>query len=440
MRESRDEAKRLQSTQEPHPRERQVRTRVAQVVATVAAATILWLIVRHQVAGLRSDERRPEEFMAFYTVGRMLNESSSQLYEPASFLKEYDKLFPRDAGGAPLYAHAPFEALIFQPFARLPFKSALVAWQAVSVAFVCAGFTLVWLSGESLPRSLLPLALLLAISSQPVSVSLIFNGQVSALLFLWIALAIWFQRQGWEYGSGVALSLCLSKPTLLILLLPMLGVGRRWRTLLGFLCGTALVGAVSLMVVGWRGCIDYVLTLLKFGRVATTASEGVFSPPSLYVDLNSFVRMLTGWSGALPLLLLAAVGACVVPWLVSLWRHGPEGWTTSLRLTWACTITWTMLLNVYVPRYDTPIVMLGILVMVDALLTTGQGRLPLLLQSLFGLLYVVPWIPVVPISGVAVLQPYTVILLALGTYQVWLAMSLTKRSEPRVGRELASGT
>ena len=426
MRESRDEAKRLQSTQERHPRDRQVRTRVAQVVATVAAATILWLIVRHEVAGLRSDERRPKEFMAFYTVGRMLNESSSELYEPAAFLKEYVRLF--GSGGAPLYAHAPFEGLIFQPFARLPFKSALVAWQAVSVAFICAGFTLVWLSGESLPRSLLPLALLLVISFQPVSVSLIFDGQVSALLFLWIALAIWFQRQGWEYGAGVALSLCLSKPTLLILLLPMLGVGRRWRTLLGFLCGTALVGAVSLMVVGWRGCIDYVLTLLKFGRVATTASEGVFSPPSLYVDLNSFIRMLTGWSGAVPVLLLAALGACVVPWLVSLWRHVPEGWTTGLRLTWACTITWTMLLNVYVPRYDTPIIMLGILLMVDALLATGpgQGRLPLLLQILFGLLYVVPWIPPVPISGVALLQPYTVILAALGTYQLWLAMSLRR--------------
>lgn len=401
------------------------------MVATVAAAVILWVIARHHVAGLRSDERRPEEFMAFYTVGRMLNESSSQLYEPASFLEEYDRHFPRDAGGAPLYAHAPFEAVVFQPFARLPFKSALVAWQAVSVAFICAGFTLVWLSGKSLPRSLLPLALLLAISSQPVSVSLIFNGQVSALVFLWIALAIWLQRRGWEYGSGAALSLCLSKPTVLILLLPMLVVGRRWRMLLGFLGGTALVGVMSLMVVGWRGCIDYVLTLLRFGRVATTASDGVFSPPSLYVDLNSFIRMLTGWSGALPVLVLAALGVCIVPWLVRLWRRVSEGWTTGLRFTWACTITWTMLLNVYVPRYDTPIVMLGILLMVDALLVTGQGRLPLLAQILFGLLYVVPWIPAVPISGVAVLQPYTVILLALGTYQLWLATSL---------REFAGGT
>jgi len=440
MRESRDEAKRLQSTQESHPRDRQVRTRVAQAVATVAAATILWLIAQHEVAGLRSDERRPKEFMAFYTVGRMLNESSSQLYEPESFLKEYDRFFPRVTGGAPLYAHAPFEGLIFQPFARLPFKSALVAWQAVSAALICAGFALVWLSGESLPRSLLPLALLLAISFQPVSDTLIFNGQVSALLFLWIAVAIWFQRQGWEYGSGVALSLCLSKPTLLILLLPMLGVGRRWRTLLGFLCGTALVGVVSLLVVGWRGCLDYVLTLLKFGRVATTASDGVFSPPSLYVDLNSFIRMLTGWSGGVPVLLLAALGACIVPWLVSLWRHVPEGWTTGLRLTWACTITWTLLLNVYVPRYDTPIIMLGILLMVDVLLTSGQGRVPLLLQILFGLLYVIPWIPPVPIGGVALLQPYTVILAALGTYQLWLAMSLAKKGDRHHGQEVASGT
>lgn len=422
MRACRDEATRRQATQEPHTRERQFRTRVAQVVATSAAAIILLVIARHETASLRSDERRPEEFMPFYTVGRMLNESSSQLYESDSFLKEYDRLFPRVAGGAPLYAHAPFEALIFRPFARLPFKSALVAWQAVSVVFICVGFTLVWLSGQSLPRSLLPLALLLAISSQPVSVSLILKGQVSGLVFLWIALAIWFQRRGWEYRSGVALSLCLAKPTLLILLLPMLGVGRRWRMLLGFLCGAAFAGVVSLMVVGRRGCIDYVMTLLRFGRVATTTSDGVFSPPSLYVDFNSFIRMLTGWSGALPLLLLAALGTCIVPGLVTLWRHGPEGWTARLRLTWACTITWTMLLNVYVPRYDTPIVMLGILLMVDVLLVTGQGRLPLLLQVLFGLLYVIPWIPSVPISGAALLQPYTVVLLALGTYQLWLAM------------------
>ena len=403
-------------------RDRQLRARAAQVVATVAAAVILGLIARNEIASLRSGERHPEEFMAFYTVGHMLNESSAQLYDSAAFLKEYDALFPRVAGGDPLYGHAPFEALVFRPFARLSFESAVVAWQAMSLAFICAGFSLVWLSGEALPRSLLPLALLLAISFQPTSVSLIFNGQVSGLVFLWIALAIWLQRDGREYGSGAALALCLAKPTLLILLLPMLGVGRRWRTLVGFLVGAVAVGALSVAVVGWRGCIDYVLTLLRFGRVAT-AGDGMFSPPSLYVDLNSFIRMLTGWPGVLPLVLLTPLGAVIAPWLVSIWRNVPAGRTTPWQFTWACTITWTMLLNVYVPRYDTPIIMLGILPMVDALLAMGQGRLSVSLQVLFGLLYVVPWIPTVPIAGSAVFQPYTVILAALGTYQLWLARS-----------------
>src|SRR5260370_36499390 len=114
----------------------------------------------------------------------------------------------------------------------------------------------------------------------------------------------------------------------------MLGMGRRWRLLRGFLCGGVWVSVVSLLVVGCRGCLDYVLPLLKFGRVATPARDGVFPPPSLYVDLNSFIRMLTGWSGALPLLLLAALGACVVPWLVNLCGHGPGGWASGLRLTW----------------------------------------------------------------------------------------------------------
>lgn len=404
-------------------RDRQLRARTAQLVATVAAAVILVLIARNEIASLRSDERRPEEFMAFYTVGHMLNRSSTHLYDSTAFLAEYDGLFPRVSGGDPLYGHAPFEALVFRPFARLPFESAVVAWQAVSLALVGAGFSLVWLSGEALPRSLLPLALLLAISFHPTSVSLILNGQVSGLVFLWIALAIWLQRRGREYGSGAVLALCLSKPTLLILLLPMLVVARRWRVLVGFLGGTVAVGALSLAVVGGSGCIDYVLTLFRFGKVAT-AGDGTFSPPSLYVDLNSFIRMLTAWPGAWPLLLLIPLAAGIVPWLIRVWRNVPPGWTTRWQLTLAGTITWTMLLNVYVPRYDTPIIMLGILPMVDALLSTGHGRLPLAAQALFGLLYVVPWIPVVPLGHAAILQPYTIILAALGAYQLWWASKL----------------
>ena len=403
-----------------------LRTGLAQAVATLAVCVIAVAIGQREVASLRAEERRPEEFMAFYTVGRMLNESSYRLYDSTEFLEQYDRLFPREAGGAPLYAHAPFEALMFRPFAYLPFKAALVAWQVTSIVLVSVGFVLIWRSGAALPRSSLPLALVLALSFQPISVALIFNGQVSALVFFWMALAVWLDRRGYESAAGAALALCLAKPTLLILLLPMLAIGRRWRAIAGFLAGAATLAGISWLLIGTQGNVEYVLTLLRFGRV-TTASDEVFSPPSLYVDLNSFTRMLTGWPGTVSLVVVAATGALLAPLFVGLWRRGPQRGQTARALTWATTITWTTLLNIYVPRYDTAIIVLGALLMVDSLLAEDADGLRGLPQILFAVLYVAAWVEPVPV-GSGVLQPYTVVVAALGAHQLWLARSAARKT------------
>jgi hypothetical protein len=403
-----------------------LRLAVAQSVAILAVCVIAVAIGQKELASLRSEERRPEEFMAFYTVGRMLNESSYRLYDAAEFLQQYDRLFPREAGGAPLYAHAPFEALMFRPFAYLPFKTALVAWQVTSIVLISSGFVLVWRSGVALPRSSLPLALVLALSFQPISVALIFNGQVSALVFYWLALAVWLDRRGRVFGAGAALALCLAKPTLLILLLPMLAVGRRWKAIAGFLAGAALLAGLSWLLIGGQGNVEYVLTLLRFGRV-TTASDEVFSPPSLYVDLNSFTRILTGWSGTVSLVVVAAIGVLLAPLLVGVWRRVPQARSTAWALTWASTITWTTLLNIYVPRYDTAIIVVGALLMVDALLEKDADGLRGLPQVLFAVLYVAAWVEPVPLGG-GVLQPYTVVVAALGAHQLWLARNATRKT------------
>ena len=400
---------------------------MSQAVAILAVGVIAVTIGQREMASLRSEERRPEEFMAFYTVGRMLNESSYRLYDSSEFLKQYDRLFPREAGGAPLYAHAPFEALMFRPFAYFPFKAALVAWQITSIVLVGVGFALVWRSGAALPRSSLPVALILALSFQPISVALIFNGQVSALVFFWLAMALWLDRRGREYGAGAMLSLCLAKPTLLILLLPMLAIGRRWRAMAGFLAGAGVLAAVSWWLIGWQGNVEYVMTLLRFGRV-TTASDEVFSPPSLYVDLNSFTRMLTGWPGTVSLMVVVATGVLLAPVLIGVWRRAPRGWTTGWALTWASTITWTTLLNIYVPRYDTAIIVLGALLMVDALLATGPGGLHGLPPVLFAVIYVAAWLEPLPVRG-GLLQPYTVVVAALGAHQLWLAWTAARKTQ-----------
>ena len=408
-----------------------MRVRAWQVAAATVAVAILWVLAQNQAAALRSGRPLLREFMAFYTVGYVLNRSPEILYNPDSFDRTYHALFPAvPADVKQLYGHAPFEAVVFRPFALLPFERALVAWQLFSLVLFGAGFTLVWRSSESLPWRQLPLALLLVLSFQPVAVASIARGQVSALTFFWIALAIWCQRRGQEYWSGAALAMCLSKPNLLVLLLPMLVVGWRLRTLIGFIGGAGTLGTVSLAVVGWRGCADYVAMILRFAGRATAAEASFVL--SEYVDLNSFLRMMSGGRGHLAIGILALVTAGLVPCLAKVWqsmRRGGEEWS----LVWASTLTWTTILNLYVAVYDTPIILLGILLMTGALNRAIRGSMPWALKILFVLLYVVPWIPPVPV-GSKILQLYTVVLIALGVYQVWLVMRRAGGTDVGPGR------
>ena len=410
------------------------RVRPWQVAAATLSIAILWVLAQTQMSSLRSGRPLVREFMAFYTVGYVLNHSPEILYDPESFNRTYHSLFPAlPQGVKQLYAHAPFEALAFRPFALLPFTSALVAWQVFSLALFSLGFALVWRASAALPWGQLPLALLLMLSFRPVAVDSIARGQVAALTFFWMAAALWCQRRRHDYWAGVALSLCLSKPTLLGLLLPMLVVGWRRRILVGFGAGAAALGAVSLLVVGWRGCADYVAMLLRFGTMATGTRISFLL--SDYVDLNSFVRAAIGGRGLLAMVGLALVTAGVLPWLVRLWRALRRECEMESRLTWAATLTWTMLLNVYVAPYDTPMVLLGMVLAAGALHGSSCDAMPQAVRIFLVLLYVVPWIPPVPIGVNRTLHLYTLVLLGLGAYQIWEAMRTTGQPEPAPAHE-----
>ena len=111
------------------------------------------MLTASQVAALRSGGPVLREFMAFYTVGYVLNRTPEVLYDPDSFVRTYHALFPSvPANVRQVYAHAPFEAVLFRPLALLSFEQALVAWQILSLAMIFVGFTLVWRSSTSLPR------------------------------------------------------------------------------------------------------------------------------------------------------------------------------------------------------------------------------------------------------------------------------------------------
>src|SRR5260370_42187539 len=116
--------------------------------------------------------------------------------------------------------------------------------------------------------------------------------------------------------------------------------------------------------------------------------------------------METGGRQRMALGVLSLVAVCVVPYLVKLWWETRRGGDVELSLAWASTLTWTTVLNLYVAAYDTPIVLLGLLLTSDGLYRANRGAILWALRVLFVLLSFVPWFLLVPIGPGKTLRIY----------------------------------
>ena len=370
------------------------------------------------------------DFGAFYIAGRIFNtHPPDRVYDAGLHHYLYLEQFPDAPRDSHLpYVNAPFFIVPFTVLARLPYSWAYFLWLVLSVALYVAGFFLIWRTLNAIPRDAWVMVLLLSFSFMPFLVECLAGGQTSAVGFFCLALAIVAERRGHHILSGLALSLCAYKPTLLVLILPMLIITRRYLTVLGFVAGCGVLALISVLIVGWQGCLGYINTLLYFTEASTSAVSGLRSWK--YVDINSFFRLLLGDYPYLRWTLTGAVFVILLPLLFRLWWKADRKLPNDQSLVWALTITWTLVLNLYLGIYDTTLAVLSVLLMTDVFYRqrdTDQLPLPPVYKLILLLLYLVPWITQ-PIARVSGIQLYTLVLAFLGIYQVTQFSRLTSIS------------
>jgi hypothetical protein len=254
----------------------------------------------------------------------------------------------------------------------------------------------------------------------PFLVECLGGGQTTAFGFFFLALALRLDMTDRQFESGMALALCSYKPTLLLLIFPMLIITRRPRILLGLVLGCALLALVSFITVGWQGCIDYVKMLLHFTSQSTSAVSGLRSWK--YVDINSFFRLLTGTHTLVRWIMTLGTGAIITFFLLRVWWNAGRDNKSDRALVWAITITWTLVLNIYLGIYDSSLIVLSALLTTDILYRRADAHGPALTttyRNLLLLLYVVPWITEI-VAQVTGIQLYTLVLAAFGIYQIRL--------------------
>jgi hypothetical protein len=327
----------------------------------------LWVQFRTGVGTLHL---RPADFIYFYGIGRIANRYPlTRLYDYSLQLKTFNQIFPLHEGAYGPSPYPPFVALFFSLFARLPFVPAFFLWAGVSLALYMAGIAAAVkgiFPGEGLKASLL---FCFALAFSPFLYSTLTNGQIGTVAVFSLGLAILQERRCRPFASGMALSILAYKPTLLLLLIPMLLLTRRFRTLYGFMTGVALLILAVTACAGLQIWPAYAHFLGFFGRVA-----GLGGQPVLwlwkYVDFSSFFQTLCGRSKT-ELALLIAVTSAIAAWLaVWLWKSVGSG-RPAQSLAWAATLTWTLLLNVYVPVYDSVLAVMAVVLTLGALHELG---------------------------------------------------------------------
>ena len=363
-------------------------------------------IAIHQ--SLRASEQR--DFVYFYSIGHQLNHySPARLYDFSLQKTIVDAILPEAPGVGQYgpFAYPPHTAMFFQPFAMLSYWTACRLWLAISLILYLTGLCLLigrFCGGDLLQRSLF---LLFGLSFWPFINWILLGGQLSAIGFVAMALAVYWEDSERHFLSGLALSVCTYKPTLLLLILPMLLVIRRLRTLAGFVTGASMLIAAATLAGGPQVWVSYIQASARYA----TATSHV-SPVTM--DLRALAAAVPHAGGFTRVLLFSLAGLAATRLAGIWWRARSYVQHHPATLIWATTILWTLLLNVYVPVYDSVQALISIIATAAVFVRFAPRLFFGLCLALLASSYFSAWL-----SGQTGWQFLTPVLAAIGFLQMY---------------------
>lgn len=287
-----------------------------------------------------------KDFVAFYAAGHFVAQHNGI------------GLFTRSVYVNCPFTHAPYEALLFVPFAHLPSYSA-AAWLwclcNIAIANLC-----VFLLFPQLPTlAARPGLAVFAVGIfMPVLVAE-FNGQDSLLTLLLFVLCFkaLMRDRLWIAGCVLACA-CLRPPMVLpMFLLIAATCRRRWAFISGFaLTGFGLL-LLSIATVGWKGIVEY----QRFMRTYAAGPEAfhVYDMPNLRGLITGLLEGHASKSVVLIATVLASIAVIAVSIILA--RHSGQGEP----LQFALFITATILVAYHEYAYDLVVLVIPMLIVWD---------------------------------------------------------------------------
>lgn len=302
------------------------------------------------------------DFSARMAGGRIaLNGDLHRLYQADhQWEVQQDLLGNQNPDYLNLFISPPVDALIYAPFALMPYFPAALLWLICSIVFLLLSLRLLWPLVPALHRFRFRHIAIISLSAPPV-VNCLQSGQNALLTVLVFSASIRCLVTGKDIAGGVVLGLGMYKPQLVILFPVVLLVQRRWRALASFTGVSALLTAISVTVLGWSGVRDYLALLSSDVYLYGIAEAGSWNMQSLAPVLRSIAPQ-SAWRIVDGLILLGGIA------LLALVSHkgriaGRTGPQAELQL-YGFTILVTALVDPHFFIYDCSILLLPALLLI----------------------------------------------------------------------------
>ncbi|HET7902790.1 MAG TPA: glycosyltransferase family 87 protein [Candidatus Nanopelagicales bacterium] len=319
------------------------------------------------------------DFLAHWTGGRLLLDGQLEHLYDADFQAHLQWAIIGKGDDVSWFVGPPFTAVLYVPFAALPFAVAGVLWTLVSIGCIAASLVLL--------KPLLPrlahdwtVVVLAVLASQPV-LEVIGSGQDSAVSMLVWAAGLRLLVAGRDAGAGLVFGAGLIKPQLVALAPPIFLIQRRWSALATWLAMAALAVVVSVAVVGVDGIHTWITTLTSQRydeQINVGQAWKQLSASALLVSLAP-----PAWAHAMQMVGLAVCAALVVAFLVAAWRAPRAAWLD----VWTLAALTTVVASPHLLVYDLLIAVPAALVLLDR---HPSRRVRIALLAAFVLTYLNP--------------------------------------------------
>jgi Glycosyltransferase family 87 len=308
------------------------------------------------------------DFTIYYSAGKMVRQGlGHQLYDgQAQFRVQQEFAREVDIRQGPLpFNHPAFEALLFAPFTRFPYRVAFVLWDLLSLAMLAALPFLLRPYLPSLQSYSWPLWMLAMLAFSPIFFALLQGQDAILLLFLYTLAFVSLKKQhdGW---AGFWLALGSFKFHLVLPFVFLLLLQGRKKLFYAFVTVASALVAISFAVVGKAAMMSYPTFVL---HLESTESGGI--SPSGMPNLRGLVEMgLPSSPYRTAVVLLVSL---LLIFFVAWQSRGIDSANLfDLRLSLAAFAT--VLVSYHAIAYDLSMLLLPTLLLANELLGKGKFR------------------------------------------------------------------